>query len=73
MWFQKEKFAQTIKSNNLKLAWLAQRLGCSVATVSRIANGQAAANCRVARELLRVFGYDAVIAAIDWGRTKYAS
>ncbi len=72
MWFQKWKLAQAVRDNSLKFAWLAIRLGCSVATVSRIANGQAAANRKMAAELLAVFGYDAIVAAIDWGRTNYA-
>ena len=72
MWFQKEKLAKAAKDNGLKLVWLAWRLGCSVATVSRIASGQAAASYRIAKELLEVFGYDTVVAAIDWGRTSYA-
>lgn len=72
MWFHREKLAQAIRSNGLKLAWLARRLGCSVATVSRITNGEVAANCRIARELLQILGYDAIVKAIDWGRTNYA-
>ena len=72
MWFQKEKLAQAARSNNLKLAWLAKRLGCSAAMISRIASGERAANYRMAKALLEVFGYDAVVAAIDWRRTRYA-
>jgi len=72
MWFRKEKLAQAARSNNFKLAWLAKRLGCSESYVSHIWNGDAAATYRIAKGLLEVFGYDAVMAAIDWGRTKYA-
>jgi len=73
MWFHKEKLAQAARSNNLKWAWLAQRLGCSVSMISKIASGERSANCQIARALLEVFGYAVIVAAIDWGRTRYAS
>ena len=72
MWLQRGKLAQAVKTNNLKLVWIARRLGCSLSKLSRIVNGEQAANYRIARELLEVFGYDTVVQSIDWGRTSYA-
>jgi DNA-binding XRE family transcriptional regulator len=72
MWFHKEKLAQAAKSNNLKWAWLSRRLGCSGTTLYEIMHGKRAANYRIAKSILEVFGYDAVVNAIDWGRTSYA-
>jgi hypothetical protein len=41
--------------------------------VSRIASGERAANYQIAKSLLEVFGYDIIVASIDWGKTSYAS
>ena len=73
MWFHREKLAQAARSNRLKFTWLQRRLGCSNTTLYEIMYGKRAANYEIAKALLEVFGYDAVVAAIDWGRTNYAS
>jgi ribosome-binding protein aMBF1 (putative translation factor) len=72
MWFIREKLAQAINANGFKREWLHKRLGISAAAFYQIASGERAANYRVAKELLQVLGYDATVAAIDWGRTRYA-
>lgn len=72
MWLRKDKFWATLKSSGFSLAWLTARLGCTQTVLNKIANGQAAANYRIAKELLLVFGYDKIVQAIDWGRTSYA-
>jgi len=43
-----------------------------MATLCAIVLGIQAANYLIAKALLEVLGYDAVVAAIDWGRTEYA-
>jgi hypothetical protein len=72
MWFRADKISRAISDSRINREWLWHRLGCSRGELVKIINGERAANCRVARELLQVLGYDAVVAAIDWRRTSYA-
>lgn len=72
MWFHKGKLAQAIKNDALTFAWLTERLECTHATLYKIVLGLQAANYLIAKALLEVLGYDAVVDAIDWARTDYA-
>jgi len=49
-----------------------EAIDTGAAAAFRAASGERAANYRMAKALLEIFGYDAVVAAIDWRRTRYA-
>ena len=72
MWFQRGKLAQAATSSNVSIEWLVKRLDCPMTRLRKIIGGQGKANRYIARGLLEVFGYDAVVTAIDWRRTRYA-
>ena len=72
MWFQKEKLVALARNDRVTVAWLIRRLGCTGKTLRSIMHGQQAADYGTAKGLLEVFGYDAVVEAIDWRRTQYA-
>jgi hypothetical protein len=75
MWFIKEKLAREIEASGLTWSFLLDRLGLRFKAV---ADGETPADIYLARDILKVLGYDAVVQAIDWfkideqRRTAYA-
>jgi len=73
MWFIPSKINKVLKVNNTTREWLRARLDCTRVELKEILNGTRAADYEIAKGFLEVFGYDFIVEAIDWRKTKYAS